>query len=210
MKKKKAKERINPYYVAVLSLIIIASIASLFDKFQALTFLFVGTRTTMYMLDTIKVLSIANIIMCLFAFKFKKHLFWPLNLSLAVNLLLAMSVLRPHLVVMFGLLLVLFLISYKSEISKLDKIYIWTRISFFLILVFIFLNGFYLQELGFPELAAGVTLMLLSSLATFILSIIHLKRIKNKIFPIFALVCSGAVVGLYLFAGVGMLIYYIF
>jgi len=102
-----------------LIVIIFVSIASLFENFLSLTYLFMGNRTTFYMMDTIKLLGFATIFFTGFLFKYKKWSFFAVSGTLTLMLLLSILSGRPHLIGIYFITLGVLLLLIKIEWRRL-------------------------------------------------------------------------------------------
>ena len=105
----RAKENKGFFIILLLLLILVVSILSMFSKFLALTYMFIGGRATMYMLDIVTILGILNIIFVISLFFNKKWAFFALSGSLIIMTLFTLFSGRLHMVFLYFILLVPFI-----------------------------------------------------------------------------------------------------
>ncbi len=101
-----------------LLLLFIFTIASLFSKFHYLSVTSFLNRSDLYMLDTIKLLAIFNLIFVIILFfKFYNLVFFLICTELSFMLLLSLIVWLPHLIIIYGVLLFGFIKIFKKQVK---------------------------------------------------------------------------------------------
>lgn len=190
-----AKEKTDYVLYFWIFLIIAISFASVFKEFLLLTYTFIGGRTTLYIVDTIRLLGIFNILSALFLFKQKKWAFYAVTFITSLMVLLSIFAGRFHASILYLILLIGLVFSVRISVLKKKistrSVIILTLISLLLVIASL-INAIVIDDMSKPyiTMVTANLIFLFFIISSLFFSIVNLIQNKKKKFAIIALIIS--------------------